>query len=364
MLRKRLITVVLVCLAAAGVAHPGQDPREQDEPVKLKTDLVTVSASVTDPESRALRSLKQSDFKIFEDGVEQKITHFAATEEPFSLVLLLDISGSTAGDIALMKEAAGNFVEQLRTGEQIGVVVFSRQVSEVSGLKASRPHTEAAVAAITPTVGTLNQRYTSNTGTSFYDALDEAADRLKGVEGRKAVVCMSDGVDSTSRKTFTDVAGPLERGELSVYFLQLNTEQATLDGLMKPRTDPTYINLSASQLNRYFSQRDPESPMRGLKRDEISPLILREINAGLYEIARSEMKGLAERTGGHVYPVKSLDDLKHVYRQVADDLRSQYSIGYYPLNQARDGRWRQIRVEVARPGAKVRARSGYWAPRK
>jgi hypothetical protein len=137
-----------------------------------------------------------------------------------------------------------------------------------------------------------------------------------------------------------------------------------MNGLLKPQNDPEFINLSASQLKRYFDEREPDSPMRDLPRKQISPLILREINTGLYEIARRDNASLSERTGGRVYAVKSLDDLKNVYQQVAEDLRNQYSIGYYPSNQDRDGRWREIKVEVARPGARVRARSGYWAGKR
>ncbi len=83
----------------------------------------------------------------------------------------------------------------------------------------------------------------------------------------------------------------------------------------------------------------------------------------LYEIARRDLRQLASRTGGRVYPVSALTDLAAIYKQVADDLRSQYSISYYPINEAHDGRWRSIRVEVQRPGVSVRSRSGYWAPK-
>jgi Ca-activated chloride channel family protein len=93
----------------------------------------------------------------------------------------------------------------------------------------------------------------------------------------------------------------------------------------------------------------------------MTPDLLREMAAGLYRIAERDMKLMTERAGGRVYAVNDLTDLAAVYRQVADYLRSQYTLGYYSENDSRDGRWRSIRVEVARPGATVRARSGYWA---
>jgi len=337
--------------------------RAQDEPIRLKTDLVTINAAVSDSRGNAIKSLRQPDFRIFEDGVEQKIAHFAATEEPFSVMLLLDVSGSTSGEIEMMKKAATAFVDELRNADRVGVMVFSRDIHEVGDLNGPRSQTESAIQLIATPVGDLGSRFNANTGTSFYDALYEAAENgsLKRVEGRKAIVCMSDGVDSTSKKVFAQVAPVVEKSDASVYFLELNTEEATLDGLLKPPTDPGYINLSQTQLDRYFEQRDPDSPMRGLDRRQISALILRDINAGLYDIARRDLRALSERTGGRVYPVKSLEELRSVYRQIADELRSVYSISYYPSNLARDGRWREIKVEVKRGGAIVRARSGYWA---
>ena len=172
---------------------------------------------------------------------------------------------------------------------------------------------------------------------------------------------MSDGVDSTSKMKFDLVAPLVEKSDASVYFLELNTEAATLEGLMKPNNDPGYLNLSQSQVDRYWAEYDPESLQRFKPREALSKEMRREINEGLYTLARKEIRSLAQRAGGRVYPVKSLSDLMGVYKQVADDLRSQYSIGYYPSNKSRDGRWRSIRVETSTQGSMVRARSGYWA---
>jgi VWFA-related protein len=172
---------------------------------------------------------------------------------------------------------------------------------------------------------------------------------------------MSDGVDSTSRLTYSEVAGAVERSTASVYFLALNTEEAMIEGLLKPPADPGYINFSPSQVNRYFDEFDSSSPNRMMPRREMPPPLLREMAEGLYRIAERDMKLMTERAGGRVYAVNALTDLAAVYKQVADNLRSQYTLGYYPENDARDGRWRSIRVEVTRAGASVRARSGYWA---
>lgn len=352
----------LILLLAAGAR--AQDDR--DEPIKLRSDLVTVTTSVADSANRPIRSLKASDFVVYEDGVKQKIDHFAAAEAPFSLMLLLDISGSTRDDIALIKRAAKSFLAQLRPDDRVGVIVFSGEVEMISEFADSRARVEAAIDGVAPVGGADGHLFNSSTGTSFYDALFLAVEEspLKQAEGRKAIVCLSDGVDSKSKMAYKDVAPLVEKSEASVYLLGLNTEEATLEGLLKPRTDPGYVNFSQSQINRYYDAVEPQSPERFRPREAISPLMKREINAWLYENASREGRELAERTGGRVYPVNALTDLGAVYKQVADELRSQYSVGYYPINEARDGRWRKIRVEVQRPGARVRARSGYWAPGK
>ena len=146
----------------------------------------------------------------------------------------------------------------------------------------------AAIEQMATAPGSATSRFSTATGTSFYDALYLALEDspLKQVEGRKAIVCMSDGVDSTSMKTYKQVAPLVERSEVSLYFLELNTEEATLAGLLKDRSDPEHLNFSPGQLARYFDEFDKDSPDRLRPRETLSPLIKREINTGLYDIAR------------------------------------------------------------------------------
>lgn len=355
---KRTIPLFFFILIIAPLAR-GQ----QDEPVRLKADLVSVAASVKDGNGRIIKSLKAEDFIISEDGARQQIAHFAATEEPFTLMLLLDISGSTREEVALIKRAAKKFLEEIRPDDRAGVIIFSREVEMIAELTDPRDRVAAEIDRVESPQGSETHKFTSKTGTSFYDALLLAIEEspLKQIEGRKAIVCMSDGVDSTSLKLYRDIQPLAEKSEAALYFLQLNTEEATLQGLLKPRSDPGYLNFSESQVNRYFDEFDPDAPERAVPRHAISPVMRREMNAGLYELARRQMREMSERTGGRVYPVFTLMDLVGVYKQVADDLRSQYQIGYYPTNDKRDGRWREIRVEVRFKGASVRARSGYRA---
>jgi VWFA-related protein len=338
--------------------------RDQDEPIRLKSDLVSVTASVTDSSGRAIKSLKAEDFVIYEDGARQKIAHFTATEAPFTLLLLLDLSGSTHDDIDLMKRAAKNFLAELRFDDRVGVIAFSREVEMIAELTDPRAEVSTAIDRITTAAGEDGYRFSSNTGTSFYDALYLAVEEspLKQAEGRKAIVCMSDGVDSSSKMKFKDIVPLVEKSGASIYFLELNTEAATLEGLLKPKTDPDYINFSQSQVDRYYEEHDPHSADRFRPRSILSPATVRDINAGLYSISRREIRTVAERTGGRVFPVQTLSDLNTVYKRLADDLHSQYSIGYYPSNGVHDGRWRTIRVETRERSTTVHARSGYRAP--
>lgn len=357
----RLLILILI-LQLGARAQEKQVP-DQDEPIRLKTDLVTVTASVNAANTGVVKSLKESDFNIYEDGVKQKIAHFAATEEPFTLLLLIDISGSTRDDITLIKRAAKNFLGELRFDDRVGVIVFSRESEMIAEFTDPRAQVARAIDGIASTEGEDGHRFTTKTGTSFYDALYLAVEDspLKQVEGRKAIVCMSDGLDSTSKMKFSDVAPLAEKSDASLYFLELNTEDATLQGLLKPKSDPGYINFSPGQIERYYAEHEPESLQRFRPRETLTPETIREINAGLYRLSRRELRTLGERTGGRVYPVKSLSDLAGVYKQVGDELRSQYSIGYYPTNKSRDRAWRSIKVETRAPGTTVRARSGYWA---
>jgi Ca-activated chloride channel family protein len=362
--RRPAYWLLIAALISQFVAHAqdGQN-RDQDEPIRLKTDLVTVIASVSGANTGTLKSLKADDFSIFEDGVKQRIAHFAATDVPISLLLLLDISGSTHDDIELIKRAARNFLGELRFDDRVGVIVFSREVEMIAEFSDPRAAVASAIEGVASEEGEDGQRFTTKTGTSFYDALYLAVEEspLKSAEGRKAIVCMSDGVDSTSKMKFSDIAPLAEKSEASLFFLELNTEDATLKGLLKPKVDPNYINFSPGQIDRYYAENDPDSLQRFRPRETLSPETIREINTGLYKLSRRELRSLGDRTGGRVYPVRSLQDLAGVYKQVGDELRSQYSIGYYPTNKSRDGAWRSIKVATRAPGATVRARTGYWA---
>ena len=156
--RTKLFLWLLVAALAAAQTARAQD---QDEPIKLKADLVSLTASVADRSGRAMRSLKADDFTIYEDGARQRIEHFAATEEPFTLLLLLDISGSTGADVELMKRAARNFLAELRFDDRVGVIVFSRDVEMIGEFTDPRARLITAIEQIATTPGSATSRYST-----------------------------------------------------------------------------------------------------------------------------------------------------------------------------------------------------------
>lgn len=373
---KAFCAVILAVFVAAGSGVSGLAAvvgsenraglRSQDNPVGSNHGLVSLDVAVTGKDGQPIKDLTRNDFTIYEDGSKQTITRFSQTDAPFAILLLLDLSGSTDSQVALMKSAADKFISQVHSDDLVAVATFSNGGQFVADFQDDRKEARKKVSQIATPAGTQEERYTVDTGTSFYDALDFAvkASPLSEVEGRKAVVCISDGVDSTSSLRYSDIAGEMERSETALYFLELNTEQENLGLVLRSPSDPNYANFSRSQLQRYFDhfEPDPYAPDRQLSRSALPASLRTKINAGLYEIARQELGQMAEHTGGKVYPVNSLQDLSGVAEKVASDLRSQYSIAYRTTNHTNDGKWRTIRVEVNRPGAVVHTRSGYRAP--
>ncbi len=359
--RYRLIKMSLMIAALAACvsqvsSQETQDKGKQDKEVtiRLDTDLVTVDAIVTDREGNHSSAVfKASDFAVYEDGVRQKISNFTATEAPFNLVLAIDTSGSASEEIELMRRAARRFLDELRPQDRIAIVQFSRQVELLEDLTSDRDKIEDALQLLKP-----------GTGTSFYDSLELTVDEVfKGVEGRKAVVALTDGVDSFGYTTFQDILPALERSNILTYFLELNTEEFTQAGMTRDCNETGHFEFSPKQLKKYLAEYG-----KGVVMSEhqshclLSKMERIQVNRRLYESARRELREMANKTGGRVYPVKNLQQLEPAYSQIAAELRTHYSIAYYPTNEKHDGKWRSLQVKINRPGFGVRTRTGYRAP--
>ncbi|MGH9903427.1 MAG: VWA domain-containing protein, partial [Pyrinomonadaceae bacterium] len=204
----------------------------------------------------------------------------------------------------------------------------------------------------------------------FYDGLERAAREVfrepprEELRGRRALVALTDGVDSTSEADYADARARLKGAGVLCYFIQVNTEEFVEERLMQDCAGGGTLRLSRAQLQRYrrlFAPRTDASDYSSFCR--LGQFERMHISRTLYNLARREMDELARDSGGRTFPVADLGGARAAFRQVAEDIGTQYSLGYYSTNKARDGRFRAIHVEVKGVrGAQVRARAGYQAP--
>ncbi|HWP55456.1 MAG TPA: VWA domain-containing protein, partial [Pyrinomonadaceae bacterium] len=212
---------------------------------------------------------------------------------------------------------------------------------------------------------------TSN-GTPFYDALSRVADEVfrnppsDEFRGRRAVVALTDGVDSSSNSDFAEARGRLARTGVATYFIQVSTEDYVEDRLLKDCQDDGRLSLSAKQLERFRRLFVPSAQKEDYQDFcRLGQFERMDISRRLYDLARQEMNELARASGGRNFAAATLQEARGAFAQVANEIGTQYSLGYYPSNKARDGRYRQIKVEVRGvTGASVRARDGYFAPKQ
>ena len=341
----------------------------EDEVIRVDTQLVDVPVVITDKIGKPILGLKQSNFIIYEDGKKQDITEFAATNAPFEVALLLDTSGSTRADLTLIQRAAANFIASLRPGDKVSVISY----------KTERTSTQAfAVAEVlndltddrTKLNAVLEAVKTSN-GTPYYDSLLQVAEKIfnkpatADFRGRRALVALTDGVDSSSAAEFDEAKEELEKAGITCYFIQVNTREFFEDGLLGDCASA--IHFSVAQIRRYYRVYYPKSNVeKTFKFCEISDFERLGISKGLYELADKQMKELARSSGGRVFPVEDLSEVRSAFKSVADEIGTKYSLGYYSSNEKRDGSYRKIKIELkgVPAGTELRAREGYTAPTK
>jgi len=349
----------------------GEEEVDEGDVVRVDTQLVSVPAVVTDSSGRPLSGLKPENFRIIEDGQTQTIANFGTTETPFEIALLLDTSGSTRDDVALIRAAANSFIEALRPGDRVGIVAFNqaRTVAEpiaaVEVLATLTSDREALRSAI--------ENLGASQGTPYYDGLERIADGVfreppkDEVRGRRAVVALTDGVDSSSNSDFVSAKLKLARAGIACYFIQVNTEDFVEDRLMKDCQDDGQLSLSKRQIERYRQLFFPKAKAESFNSFcQMGPFERMSISRDLYNLARREMNDLAQFSGGRSFPAETLADARAAFARVAADIGTQYSLGYYPTNKARDGKFRSIKLEVRglREKTQIRARDGYYAPKQ
>src|SRR5262249_45427865 len=269
-----------------------QDKKDEMGTIRIDTDLVSVDVIVTDRDgNRSSSGLKASDFVVHEDGVLQKISSFTATEAPFNLVLLLDTSGSASAEIDLMRSAARRFLDELRPQDRVAVIQFSREVELLEDLTSDRAKIEDALLLLK-----------SGSGTSFYDSLKLTIDEVfKKVDGRKAIVALTDGVDSFGYLTFKQILPALETSNILTYFLELDTEEFTQAGMTRECSDPAHFNFPPKQIKKYLAEYGKGVVISKPHPHCLLPRLKRmQITRRLYESARRELREMANQTGGRV----------------------------------------------------------------
>jgi len=306
--RLRAVAVDSLGRSAEAVLMARRIPIGQVEQVRL----VNVYTAVRDARGRPALDLGRDDFTVLEDGVPQTLTHFSSARTPITIALLVDASNSMRlGDrIAHARKGAEDFVDAVEPDDRLMVFWFDDTLHGDTAPVTDRGAIKARIRGITP-----------GGGTALYDALYATATRLGGIDGRRAIVLLSDGRDQAltenepgSLHLFEEALEIAHRSEAAIY---------------------------AIGLGRHL---DRETDLSGSR------------------TVRDLLETFARQTGGRAWFPERAGDLGEVYRSIADDLRQQYTLGYVSTNTARDGRWRRIAVQVVRPGLAVEARAGYYAP--
>jgi VWFA-related protein len=319
-------------------------PEEVDagDVIRVNTTLVALPVSVMDRDGRYVPNLQKEEFRIWEDGVEQEVAFFQSVDKPFSVVLMLDTSPSTQFRLEDIQDAAIAFVNQLRPDDKVMVVSFNDDIKILSEFTTDRTKLQRAI-----------NRSKTDDGTRLYDAVDMVINQqLSRVSGRKAIVLFTDGVDTTSRRADyqTNVVDAQELDAL-IYPVQYDTSQDMNAGNI-PVGRP--IDVWGQILGGIFggggggTHRGGGGYPRG-----------RGTGRGDYEFAEQYLRELANSTGGREYRADSLQNMSYAFANVAEELRRQYSIGYYPKRPPQAGQRRQIKVRARQPNLAVRARDSY-----
>jgi len=307
----------------AGTPAPvtnGPEEISEGDVIRVDTELVSVNVSVVDRgTNRGVNDLTKDDFRLYEDNAQQQIAHFESASAPFNLVLLVDLSGSTAKVVELIKGAAMHFVEAARPFDRIAVITFAGN--------------QVVVSPLTSDHGALRTRINSiqkpDGSTKLYDSLAFAMEevfREAKDSRRNAVVVMSDGMDSTL---------PNVTGEGSA--------------------------LSYEELLRRISEFDGVIYSVWVKTQSYVPLSIHDIQQETWDQGHDDLKEMADSGGGMFYECNKLEDLAGAYERVVADLGMVYTLSYRPTNKVRDGSWRTIRVNVNRPNTVARGKRGYYA---
>jgi Ca-activated chloride channel homolog len=296
-------TILTIVAATAASLAARQQPA-----FRSGVDVVSLNVTVTDPGSRYITDLEEAEFQVFEDGVKQELLYFNRSRSPIALSILLDTSASMDDKMALVHEAAAGFVARLGDGDIGQVIDFDSRVQILQSFTGDHPALERAI-----------RQTTAGGSTALHNAVYIALKELKKIQvgspdeiRRQAIVVLSDGEDTSSLVSFEEVLDLAKRSETAIYSIGIRSK-------------------------------DP-SAMRGFREAEF---VLRQ---------------LAQETGGRSFFPSNPNDLGGIYGLIAEELSSQYTLGYTSKNPRRDGMWRRIVVRLTRPDVVARTKQGYYAP--
>ncbi len=313
-----VITALLLIAAAAQAQKKPVKPDQDVEILRINTNLVTVPVSVADRQGRFIAGLKELQFHLYENGVEQKIAFFDNAESPFTVALVLDTSDSTRARLSEIQSAALAFIDQLREQDRVLIAAFDKQVTILSEVTSDRQQLREAVG-----------RARTGGGTALYHTFDAIVNhRLKQISGRKAMVLFTDGVDTASgTATYESTLYTAEEIDAMVFSIQYNT----------------YADLAAPS---------------NMANSNVQVLTAKGERMNVaYERGNRYLRSLSDRTGGRFYNATSVKGLRETFSQIAQELRQQYSIGYYPTDGGKTER--TIKVKVEAPDVTVRARKAF-----
>jgi Ca-activated chloride channel family protein len=336
-----LLVMITGALAQSGRRLPSAAPQpgsqNPDDSIRLRADEVLLNVTVIDPYGRQATDLSKNDFIIAEDGQRQDISSFLISSVPVNVVLMLDASGSIVSEIASLRDAAMRFVSQLGPEDKVSVVEFHSNVELIQDWTAKADEVRHALSwRFKPGMVMTKEGHNQYGSTSLYDALYATAeDQLAKVTGRKAIIMLTDGDDTSSKVTYNQSLDALIKSGAVVYVI--SKARAFIEEIKSQ---------SGGKLGRIFGTGS---------------------QAGFYiaRFAEAErlMTDLSTRTGGRIYSPLRDNELKDMYGQVANELKNQYILTYVSKNERRDGRLRHVKVFLTRSGYNARTRDSYYAPK-
>jgi Ca-activated chloride channel homolog len=280
----------------------------EDDVIKVDSSIVVLNATITESDGKSVIGLKKNQFRVFEDGKEQEINFFQAEEVPFAAVILIDSSGSmtvretniTFERVRVARAGAVSFLDYLRPDDLVAIYKFDSKIEQIRDFSSNTYAPDSIFDIKADGMTVLN------------DAVYKAAEELaKRTEKRKAIIVLSDGGDTQSRRSAEKALKMAIAAQATIYTIDIST----------PAERTRFQNINV-------------------------------------------LKNFAEKSGGRFVSAQNGQSLREVFKNLSDELRSQYTLSYQPTNEAKDGKWREIELKVARPNLKIRTRKGYNAPKK